>query len=58
MVIVLSVKLANANHVFRGLANPTRRAIVERVAGWRRNESRTMASSQCQSGKDEPCKSN
>jgi hypothetical protein len=40
--MVLGVKPANANHVFRALADPTRRTIFERLARWQRNESRTI----------------
>jgi hypothetical protein len=31
-----------AGHVFKALADPTRRAIFERTARWQRNESRTV----------------
>jgi catechol 2,3-dioxygenase-like lactoylglutathione lyase family enzyme len=36
--MVLSMKLANANRVFRTLADPIRRVKFERVACWQRNE--------------------
>jgi len=56
--MVLGVKLANANHVFRALADPTRRALFEHLARWRRNESRAIQNLTTQSRKDQPCKSN
>jgi hypothetical protein len=42
MVMVLSMKPANANRVQRALADPTRRTIFERLASRQRNESRNL----------------
>ena len=49
---------ANANPVFRALADPTRRAIFECLARWQRNESRAIPNLTTQRRKDQPCKSN
>src|ERR1700683_32992 len=40
--MVLVVKPANANRMFRALADPTRRAVFEHLARRRRNESRNL----------------
>jgi DNA-binding transcriptional ArsR family regulator len=40
--MVLDVRPANANHMFRALADPTRRAIFERLARRQRNDLRTI----------------
>jgi hypothetical protein len=50
--MVSCVKPVNANHVFHALADPTRRAIFERVAWWRRYESRAIPKLTTKSRKD------
>jgi hypothetical protein len=56
--MVLSMKLATANRVFRALGGPTRRVNFERVARWQRNELPAIQNLMMQSRKDQPCKSN